>query len=319
MQGVRYVNDVTESGPSRRTLPMGGGLPTSPGRFAGRTEGTLRFDRLLGSGGIGEVYEATELATGARVAVKTLLPAFRDVAEAVGRIEREAKAGGLLDHPNIVDVTAFGLLSDGTPYLVMELVRGIDLGSLLDQGPIEPRRALAIAHQTLDGLGHAHALGVMHRDLKPENLMITTDAGGERVKILDLGLAKLMGLAEAVLGSEKLTATGAIFGTPAYMAPEQALGRPATPATDLYTVGVILFEMLMGKQPFVGIDAQATMRLHVSAPIPALSTTAPWYSVELASLVERALQKEPAARFATAMEMRTAIAVAERARQSSSS
>ena len=285
-------------------MPLGGG-PASTSRFVGRTDAGLRFDRLLGSGGIGEVYEAVDLARGTHVAVKVLLPAFRQVAEAVGRLEREAKAGGLLDHPNIVDVTAFGLLGDGTPYLVMELVHGIDVATLLEQGALERRRALAIARQTLSGLAHAHALGVLHRDLKPENLMI---ADGAHVKILDLGLAKLVGLAEAILGSEKLTATGAIFGTPTYMAPEQVLARPPGPATDLYTVGVILYEMLAGRPPFVGIDPQATMRLQVTAPLPVLPAGTP----ELAYVIERALQKDPRARFATALEMAAAIAAAER-------
>src|SRR5687768_16136698 len=128
---------------------MPGVSAPSAARLVGRVDGPLRFDRLLGRGGIGEVYEATDLTTGARVAVKTLLPAFRTVTEAVRRLEREAKAGGLLNHPNIVDVSAFGMLGDGTPYLVMELVHGVDLATLLQPGPLDPRRALAIAGQTL--------------------------------------------------------------------------------------------------------------------------------------------------------------------------
>ncbi len=186
-----FSTHVTTRRPPRETLQLFAAPAVSAGRLSGRVEGPLRFGELLGSGGLGEVY-ATELTTNRRVAVKALLPAFRNVTEAVRRIEREAKAGGLLDHPNIVDITAFGLLLDGTPYLVMELIDGLDLATLLEQGPIEPRRSLSIIAQTL--LAHAHALGVLHRDLKPENIMI---ARTETVKILDFGIAKLIGLAAA--------------------------------------------------------------------------------------------------------------------------
>lgn len=285
----------------------------SAGRLVGSIDSGLRFERLIGAGGIGEVYEATRLDANARVAVKTLLPALRNVHEAVRRIEREARAGGLLDHPNIVDILAYGLLGDGTPYLVMELVDGVDLGSVIEQGPLHPRRALAIARQTLDGLAHAHAYGVLHRDLKPENLMLVATPRGEQVKILDLGLAKLVGLAAAEVGADKLTQTGAVFGTPEYMAPEQALGRAVTFATDLYATGVIVFEMLTRKLPFVGADVQGTLRLQASGAIPALPAIAhaPWSHAPLHELITRALQKQPSARFASAVEMRAAVVAIE--------
>jgi len=292
---------------------MFGGRSEASGRLVGTSDGPLRFDRLLGRGGIGEVYEATELGTARRVAVKTLLPAFRNVNEAVRRMEREAKAGGLIDHPNIADVIGFGILSDGTPYLVMELIEGVDLAALLGDGALEPRRALGILRQALEGVGHAHALGILHRDLKPENIMVARGPdGAELVKILDFGIAKLVGLAASELGSEKLTETGAIFGTPAYMAPEQALGRPAAPGTDLYTLGVILFEMITGRRPFVGTDVNATLRMQISAPVPELVRFAPWCTAELDDVIRRALQKSPAARFATASEMCAAVLAAER-------
>jgi serine/threonine-protein kinase len=297
--------------PSRQTLELWTQSPVDPGGLAGRIEDGFRFERLIGTGGIGEVYEAVRVRDDARVAIKTLLPTFRDVREAVGRLEREARAGGLLDHPNIVDTQSYGMLPDGRPYLVMELVEGADLGAALELGPLEPRRALAIGRQTLEGLAHAHAHGVVHRDLKPENLMLAPAPDGERVKILDLGLAKLVGLAAA--GSVTLTETGAVFGTPAYMAPEQALGRPVTFATDIYAVGVIVFEMLTGKLPFVGADVQGTLRLHASGPIPRLVDVAPWCPPTLDQIVTQALQKDPAARFASAQRMAAALHVIERA------
>ena len=282
-----------------------------PGRLVGTTDSGLHFERLLGSGGIGEVYEATRVDTNARVAVKTLLPMLRNVHEAVRRMEREARAGGLLDHPNIVDILEYGLLADGTPYLVMELVDGTDLDTVLEAGALHPRRAVALARQTLDGLAHAHVFGVLHRDLKPANLMLVATEHGERVKILDLGLAKLVGLAAAEVGVDTLTQTGAIFGTPEYMAPEQALGRPVSFATDLYAVGVLLFEMLTGRLPFVGSDAQGTLRLQASGTIPRLGVLPDAPSNAIESIVTRALQKQPTARFASAAEMRAALVAAE--------
>ena len=275
-----------------------------PGALAGTVHGHYRFEALLGSGGLGEVYAASETTTGERVAVKTLLPGMENMGELVQRLEREGIAGGLLDHPNIVAVHALDYLANGTPFLVMELVSGTTAGALLRKGPLAPLRALTIVRQTLDGLAHAHALGVLHRDLKPENLMITPD---ERVKILDLGLAKLVGMIADELGLAKLTETGTVFGTPQYMAPEQALGKPCSAATDLYAMGVTLFEMLTGQPPFVGKDIYETMKLHVQAPIPKLGAPR-----EIEDVIERALQKAPERRFASAAEMRAAIVAAER-------
>jgi serine/threonine-protein kinase len=265
-------------------------------------DGRYRLGRLLGTGGIGEVYAAVDIADGRGVAVKVLLPAFRDVSLAVKRFEREAKAGGLLDHPNVVDIYAFGRLADGTHYMVMEHVDGSDVATLLERGPLAPPFAFSIARQTLAGLAHAHALGVLHRDLKPENLMVV----GDVVKILDLGLAKLVGFAAEELGADKLTETGAISGTPTYMAPEQVLCRLPTEATDLYTVGVILYEMLVGKPPFVGADVKATLRLQVGAPPPTLYPRFP-ATPALEAVIARALAKDPAARFASAREMAVAL------------
>jgi eukaryotic-like serine/threonine-protein kinase len=281
--------------------------PLDTGGLAGTVHGRFRFERLIGSGGLGEVYEATDTTTGERYAVKTVLPGARTL-ETTRRLVREGIAGSLLDHPNIVDVLAIDHLADGTPYIVMELVAGTSVGSLLRQGGVTPTRAFAIVRQTLDGLAHAHAHGVLHRDLKPENLMMTP---AEIVKILDLGLAKLIA---DELGLAKLTETGTVFGTPTYMAPEQALGRTCTPATDLYAVGVMLYEMLAGRPPFVGGDIHAILRLHVSGPIPKLS--APWCTRELAHVIEQALQKAPDARFASAADMRAAVWDAEQSLRS---
>lgn len=281
------------------------------GALAGTVHGRFRFDALIGSGGLGEVYAATDTTTRERVAVKTLLPGDRGSHEAVRRLEREGLAGGMLDHPNIVAVLALDFLVDGTPFLVMELVAGTNVGALLRDGPLAPASALAIVRQTLDGLAHAHALGVLHRDLKPENLMVMPDG---RVKILDLGIAKIIGAIADELGLAKLTETGTVFGTPTYMAPEQALGQTCSPATDLYAVGVILFEMLTGAPPFVADDLHAILRLQVTAPPPRLGdvVAAPWCTPELARVIDQALQKAPERRFASAAAMSAAVEAAAR-------
>ncbi|MCA9673577.1 MAG: serine/threonine protein kinase [Kofleriaceae bacterium] len=272
-------------------------------------DGRYRLRRPLGRGGLGEVHEAEDLRTGAAVAIKLLLPALRTLEGALRRFEREAAAGGFLQHPNLVDVTALGALPDGTLYLVMELVAGEDLGKLIARGPVPPRRALGLVRQVLGGLHHLHALGLVHRDLKPDNLMIATGAGGEVVKILDFGLVKLMGHAEALLGAEKLTATGVVFGTPLYMAPEQALGRPVDARADLYAIGVILYELLTGQPPFRAADAHAVMKMHVGTPAPALVEAGPgaWSTPALEALVAQALRKDRRQRHADAAAMIAAV------------
>jgi serine/threonine protein kinase len=285
---------------------------TSASGIGGHLVGHVIADRyravaVLGRGGHGEVYEAEELATGARVAIKTLLPSVRQVPEAVRRFEREARAGELTTHPNIVDVIDVGALDDGSLYLVMELVRGANLATLIEGGPLHPRRALVITRQALTGLAHAHGRGLVHRDLKPENLMVTRagrpGAEYDQVKILDFGLVKLIG--PAGLG-DRITEMGAVFGSALYMSPEQALGKPTDARTDLYAIGVLLVEMLTGIAPFAAVNASATLRKHVAMPAPTLASLVPgaaWSTVELESVVARALAKRVDERFATAAEM----------------
>src|SRR5262249_13533596 len=151
----------------------------------------------------------------------------------------------------------------GGLYLVMERVQGQTLTKAIDAGPLPPRRALVIARQLLEGLGHAHAHGMIHRDLKPDNVMLVDMGGWERAQLVDWGLVKLIGDAEAVMGGGKLTRTGVVQGTPRYMAPEQALGRLVDGRVDLYALGLILFEMLTGRVPFEHDDPVMIMRMQV--------------------------------------------------------
>jgi serine/threonine-protein kinase len=236
-------------------------------------DGRYRLEEKLGQGGIGAVYRAVHVRTGRTVAVKVLLPEWAQAGGMAARFEREARAAGFLKHDNIVEVIALGRVEGGPLYLVMELVSGVSVGDALadGDGAFAPARALAIARQALQGVGFAHQHGFIPRDLKPDNLMLVGPPGQEVVKLLDFGLVKLVGLAASEIGEEKLTATGMVFGTPVYMAPEQALGRGVDHRADLYSLGLILFEMLCGMPPFYSEESSAVLRMHLAAPRPRLS------------------------------------------------
>jgi serine/threonine protein kinase len=275
--------------------------------------GGHRIERLLGRGGVGAVYEAVHVETGTRRAIKMLLPDLANAAEVAERFKREAMATRLLDHPNIVEVV--DLVAEGPDlYLVMELLSGRPLTAILEDGALAARRALVIGRQVLDALAHAHANGLVHRDLKPANVMLVIlGAPGsefERVKLLDFGLVKLVGETAALLGDTSLTQTGVVFGTPAYISPEQALGRTVDARSDLYSLGIVLFEMLTGRPPFRSPDPVTLTRMHAAAPVPTLASIAPgrpWCTPALEHLIARALAKQPDDRFATAAEMTAAL------------
>ncbi len=276
--------------------------------------GTYRIERLLGRGGMGAVYQAEHLRTRKQVALKTLRPGFGKIREIAKRFEREALTTSLLSHPGVVKVDDYGELEDGALFLVMELVPGASLREIIDEGEVPAARAFAIVRQVLDALIHAHAQGVIHRDLKPDNVKVAPDRDhdAERVKILDFGIAKVVGLAEEVVGAEKLTEAGIAFGTPDYMAPEQALGQAVDGRADLYSLAVMLFEMLAGRRPFISDEAIAVARMHVAAPLPTLAQVAPGrrFTPATEALLARALAKRPSERFADAVEMTAALDVA---------
>lgn len=266
---------------------------------------------VIGFGSMGAVYEVED-ERGGRYAMKVALPELDDGGEAARRLAREANALQLLDHPNIV--AAVELVADeGRLYLVMELVHGEPLAALVARGPMPRRRALVLARQVLDALEHAHQRGLVHRDLKPDNAIVTA-AGAphdpyDRVKVLDFGLVKLMDDAAALIGGERLTRTGITFGTPAYMAPESALGRLIDERADLYAAGVMIFELLTGRLPFAAEEPLALLKAHVSAPVPRLADVAPdvAWPPALEALVAGALGKRPEERFASATAMRAAL------------
>ncbi|MBX3155704.1 MAG: serine/threonine protein kinase [Deltaproteobacteria bacterium] len=278
--------------------------------------GDHEIHQLIARGGMAAVFEATHLPTGRAVALKMLRADVPEAAEAVERFRREARLARLLAHPHIVEV--LGVVEEGeVSHLVMELVRGSSLAALADRGAVHVRRALVIVRQVLEGLGHAHAAGVIHRDVKPANVMVARvgEPGRERdhAKLLDFGVAKLVGEAAEVAGADRLTRTGLVFGTPAYLSPEQGHARPLDGRTDLYALGVVAFELLTGRVPFRSPDPATVVRMHAAAPIPTLASAAPgrpWCTPEVEALVRGALAKRPEDRFADAAAM---IAAVERA------
>lgn len=236
----------------------------------------------LGAGGMGEVYKATDTRLGRTVAVKLLHSAHMD------RFEREARAIAALNHPHICT-----LHDVGSNYLVMEYVEGSPL-----RGPLPPEEATRLALEIAEALEAAHAKGIIHRDLKPANILVTRSG----VKLLDFGLAKLQGAAEATAATVMNTQEGAILGTIAYMCPEQAEGRPVDARSDIFSFGMVLYEMLSGRRAFTGDTAISVMASIVHKEPDPLDAPP-----ELAGVVARCLQKSPAARFQTMTEVREAL------------
>jgi eukaryotic-like serine/threonine-protein kinase len=211
-----------------------------------------RVVELIGEGGMGKVYLAEHIEIGKRVAIKALHPSYSRMPELVERFRREARAASKIGHPNIVDVTDSGTTDNGSVYFVMEYLEGVELGSVIERDrAIDVARALRIATQICRALSAAHSVGVIHRDLKPENVfLITRDNTSDFVKVLDFGIAKT---AEAeAQNKQRLTSPGMAMGTPEYMAPEQAAGRPADARCDVYSLAAILYEMLTGEPPYRG-------------------------------------------------------------------
>src|SRR6478672_11416919 len=225
--------------------------------LAGTRLGPYEILSPLGAGGMGEVYRAKDPRLGRDVAIKVLPASFSQDADRLRRFEQEAKAAGLLNHPNITIVYDIGS-HDGAPYVVQELLEGETLRAELASGRFSPRRAIDHATQIAHGLAAAHDKGIVHRDLKPENVFVTKEG---RLKILDFGLAKLTEMASASGAHTNLpTATaatepGVVMGTIGYMSPEQIKGKPADARSDIFSFGTILYEMLAGRRAFSGDSA----------------------------------------------------------------
>jgi serine/threonine-protein kinase len=264
-----------------------------------------RLEARLAAGGMGVVYRAARIGIGKPVAVKFLLEQYARVADLVKRFEREAAAMSRLAHPHLISVIDYGVAL-GSPYLVMEFETGQLLGDLLTHGALPPARAVGIIRQVLSGVRHAHASGVVHRDIKPDNVMLIAGVERDFVKILDFGLAKI--LAGDGVDATQLTQTGFALGTPGYMSPEQAQGDKIDLRTDLYAVGVVLYEMVVGHQPFLAKSPQELLRKHMDEkPTPPRKAGAEQASPELEQVILRALEKLPARRWQTAAEFAAAL------------
>ncbi len=261
-------------------------------------DGRYQVEERLGAGGMGVVYRASHVELGRRFAVKVLKKEFGTDQEAVERLAREARATSSLGHPNIVNVVDFGALADGSPYFVMEYLEGETLTSrMAREGALPLEVALDIAEQVAEALQAAHRLGIVHRDLKPDNVFLVPSAEGVRVKLLDFGVAKVLGAAR------KLTRTGIVFGTPQYMSPEQAAGQAVDHRADIYALGLVLYEMLTGRVPFQGDTFMGVLSQHMFDPPapPSQVLGRPLGPVE--HVVLRALEKNPDARHPDVAEL----------------
>jgi len=280
-----------------------------------------RLDDLLGEGGMGKVFRAEHIHMRKQVAVKVLHNDVSTTPEVVARFEREAIAAGNISHPHVAQATDSGRLEDGSFFLVLEYVAGRDLRSLIKKGPVPAARALRIIAQIASAASAAHAAGVIHRDLKPENIMLVDrDGDPDFVKVLDFGIAKIdsVGLIDdeerkggraetPTSGPQPLTRLGAVFGTPDYMSPEQALGQPIDARADIYSIGIILYELLAGERPFRG-GAVSMMRKHVLQNAPPLPpAVAEGVDPRIGDVMKKLLEKSPQDRYASAAELEVVV------------
>ena len=272
--------------------------------FVGQSISHYQIISLLGKGGMGEVYRARDTRLDREVALKVLPTEVEYDADRLQRFAQEARATSALNHPNILTVYDIGE-HQGAPYIVAELLNGTELREPLQQGALPVRKAIDYAQQMAAGLAAAHEQGIVHRDLKPENLFVTKDG---RVKILDFGLAKLKAPRNTSVGSDvatqkQLTTPGTVMGTVAYMSPEQVRGEVVDQRSDLFSFGLILYEMLAGKCAFDGASMADLMVAILKEEPPELSATNPQISPQLEKIVRRCLEKQPERRFQTASDL----------------
>jgi serine/threonine protein kinase len=300
-------------------LSAGPPLPAQGGDgdpISGRTlDGRYKVGERLGAGGVGVVYAAEHVEIRKAVALKVLHPAFGQNEGLRLRFEREARAASQLSHPACVSVIDFGRVARvdpaeggqpllGMSYLVMERVRGDVLGERTHGQKLDPKEAIDIVRGVLSALRHAHGLGLVHRDVKPGNVMLSKPGEERWVKLLDFGLAKSL----ISTDERPLTEAGMVFGTPGYLSPEQAGANTVDARSDLYSTGVLLFELLCGRPPFIGEDRIQVVRDHLLTPPPALRSLVPELTPALEAVVMRSLSKKPDDRYPTAEAFSEALA-----------
>ena len=273
--------------------------------------GQFQVLEKIGTGGMGSVYKASQPAVGRMVAIKILHPKLAGRKDLTSRFRREARAMSQLTHPNTVKVFMYGELEDdGSLYIVMEMLEGRNLNQTVrKEGPISVERAIAILIQVCGALQEAHDLGIVHRDLKPENIFLSRSGGiTDYPKVLDFGLAKVTER-QMQPGSVILTQEGMVFGTPEFMSPEQAQGKTLDARSDIYSLAVILYEVLTAKLPFSARTPMEYIQKHVMEPIIPLNQRVPELNFPkgLEDVVERALRKKPDERYQSAAEFGEAL------------
>jgi len=263
-------------------------------------DGRYRVESVIGRGGMGVVFAARHIVVGRRVALKVLKPSLEHSEDTLARFVREAQAANAVRSPYILRADDFGQLGSGAFYVVMDLLEGSPLGDALRERRLHQDSLLDVFTQVAEGLGAAHAAGIVHRDLKPDNVFLVESAAGPQVRILDFGVAKLMHQ-----GTQGLTETGVILGTPHYMSPEQARGYAIDHRSDIYALGVVMFQAFTGRLPFISDSAVGVLTAHAveEPPRPSLSGV----DVALEAIILRCMQKRPDDRFATMFEVSAAL------------
>lgn len=280
--------------------------------FIGREilNGQFKILQKIGTGGMGSVYRAAQPAMKREVAIKILHPKLIGRKDLVSRFRREARAMSQLSHPNTVRVFMYGELEDGSLYIVMEMLEGRNLNQIVRRGgPLPVERAIPVLVQVCGALQEAHEMGIVHRDLKPENIFLCNQGGlVDYPKVLDFGLAKVTEQ-QMQPGSVILTQEGMVFGTPEFMSPEQAQGRTLDARSDIYSLAVILYEVLTGKLPFDAKTPMEHIQKHVTAPIIPLNERVPGlkFPEELGKVLAKALEKKPEDRYQSAAELAEAL------------
>ena len=289
---------LPEDGESRTRLRNAASLP-GPGDVVG---GKYQLLRRLGEGGTGVIYEAVHMRLRQPLAIKVLRPDVSDVGEVLARFEREARITAMLRSIHAARVVDVDMLPNGLPYIVMELLEGVDLDSDLNAtGPMAVEDATDITHQVAEAMSEAHDLGIVHRDLKPSNLFVCRVGGRRLIKVLDFGISKME-------GDSRITSSNVYFGTPCYAAPEQLRAAVnADTRSDIWSLGVILFELLTARTPFEG-NAVAVIAKVAADPIPLASEFRPDLPRGLVRIIVRALQRDPLRRFQSMREMAAAMA-----------